>query len=113
MSASPLFPISIAAPVPRATTFTFVPVFFSNMGRIYPNNPEFSVLVVDAQIISFSADAFITAKIIINKVDIRTYFNNFIYYPHIFSLSSRIELHPDRKDLYRVFYNLQLIVVLR
>jgi hypothetical protein len=52
----------MAAPVPRATTFTFIPVFFSNTGRMYANNPEFSVLVVEAQRISFSSEALIVAK---------------------------------------------------
>jgi hypothetical protein len=41
------------------------------MGRICPNSPEFSVLVVDAQIISVCAEAFVTEteKTIINTVN--------------------------------------------
>ena len=57
MSASPRLPISMAAPVPTATTSTWMPVFFSKIGRRYLNNPEFSVEVVEAHLMRVSADA--------------------------------------------------------
>jgi hypothetical protein len=68
----------MAAPVPRATTFTFIPVFFSNIGKIYPNNPEFSVLVVDEQSISLAAEALTAVKKTIAKVSANKYFRSFI-----------------------------------
>jgi hypothetical protein len=62
----------MAAPVPRATTFTLIPVFFSNWGRMLPNKPEFSVLVVDEQMISLCANALPTADKIRRKVSSNT-----------------------------------------
>src|SRR5215204_3195662 len=46
-SASPRLPVSSAWPVPCDTTFTSIPVFALNSGRMCPNRPESWVEVVD------------------------------------------------------------------
>src|SRR5215468_5760558 len=53
-SASPRRPVSSAWPVPCAITFTSMPVFALNSGRIWPNSPESWVDVVEATTIDFS-----------------------------------------------------------
>ena len=47
-SASPRRPMSIACPVPSATTLTSTPVALVKTGSRCPNNPDCSVEVVDA-----------------------------------------------------------------
>src|SRR5512139_3013559 len=53
-SASPRRPVSSAWPVPCATTFTSIPVWALNNGRIWPNMPESCVEVVEATTIDLS-----------------------------------------------------------
>src|SRR5262245_20942809 len=53
-SASPRRPVSSAWPVPWAITFTSMPLFALNSGRIWPNSPESWVDVVEATTIDFS-----------------------------------------------------------
>ena len=47
-------PVSSAWPVPCATTFTSMPVFALNSGRMWPNRPESCVEVVEATTIDLS-----------------------------------------------------------
>ena len=49
-SASPRRPISRAWPLPKATTRTVIPVSRVKNGRIWPNSPDCSVLVVEASV---------------------------------------------------------------